>query len=57
MCIRDSAYGTGQDFAKQNEGIHMSKQLLFKLNPDYMGTRVGIPKGEIALLNLSLIHI
>ena len=45
------AYGTGQDFAKQNEGIHMSKQLLFKLNPDYMGTRVGIPKGEIALLN------
>ena len=45
-----TAWGTGHDFAKQNEGLYIGEEYLFKLNPDYTGNRVGIPKGEIALL-------
>ncbi len=44
------AYGTGLDFVKQSEGIYIDEQLLFTLSEDYMGNRIGIPKGEKALV-------
>lgn len=45
-----TAYGTGQDFAKQKDGLYIGEELLFTLNNDYTGNRIGIPKGETALL-------
>ena len=45
-----TAYGTGQDFVKQKSGLYIGEDLLFTLNADYTGNRIGIPKGETALL-------
>ena len=45
-----TAYGTGQDFVKQKDGLYIGEELLFTLNTDYTGNRIGMPKGETALL-------
>ena len=45
-----TAYGTGQDFVKQKSGLYIGEELLFTLNKDYTGNRIGIPKGETELL-------
>ena len=44
------AYGTGLDFMNQRDGLYIDKTLQFKLNPDYVGNRIGIPKGEVELV-------
>ncbi|MEG2507010.1 MAG: ABC transporter substrate-binding protein/permease [Longicatena sp.] len=46
-----SAYGTGKEFVKNSDGLYMSDKLLFKLNQNYTGNRIGAPKGETALIN------
>lgn len=45
-----TAYGNGQEFVKQKDGLYIGTELLFTLNANYTGNRIGIPKGETALL-------
>ena len=45
------AYGNGKEFVESKEGLYIDEKLLFTLNADYTGNRIGIPKGETALTN------
>lgn len=45
-----TAYGTGKDFVEQKDGLYIGEELLFTLNANYTGNRIGVPKGETALL-------
>lgn len=46
-----TAYGNGKKFVEEKAGLYIGEELNFTLNPDYMGNRIGMPKGETALLN------
>lgn len=41
-----SSYGSAKEFAEKNDGLYASTDLLFELKTDYLGVRIGMPKGE-----------
>lgn len=46
-----SAYGAAREYEKKNDEIYVSKDLLFTLKEEYLGVRIGVPKGETKFLN------